>query len=295
MNLIGNYTALVTPFKKNNDIDYSSLKFLCNFQTNNFSDGIVALGSTAEATALDSYEKHKVLQTIIEHISNKIPVIAGINAFTLTDALYQCEARFLDGADALLISPPPYIKPTQKGILNFYSFLADHSLIPIILYNIPSRTCVNIDVSVVSQLSHHPNIIGIKDAGGDITYTQNIIYNTQEQDFFVLAGNDNQLLPMLSVGASGIISVAGNIIPDIMHDIVCFYKNDQFNNAKKLYFENLDLINSLSLESNPICIKYALSKLGFIKNNLRMPLTKLSTKNAKTIINIIKNKFVTNI
>ncbi len=295
MNLIGNFTALVTPFNKNYSINHSALKNLCEFQINNFSDGIVALGSTAEAPTLNSCEKHKIMETIVNATQNKIPIIAGINAFSLEEAIYQCEARFLDGADALLISPPPYIKPTQKGLLNFFTTLADRSYIPIIIYNIPSRTGVNIESNTIAQLSKHPNIIGMKDASGDITYTQSIIHKTEEDDFYVLAGNDNQLLPIIALGGSGVISVIGNINPKLMHDIVYLYKNNHTYEAQNQYYNNLNLINALSLESNPICIKYALSKIGLIKNVLRPPLTKISIKNAKLLTKTLETGLITKI
>ena len=289
MKLFGNYTALVTPFKNNLSLDLKSLTSLCDFQLQNCSDGIVALGSTAEASALNSYEKHKVMETITQTINNKIPVIAGVNAFSLEEALNQSQARFVDGANALLISPPPYIKPTQQGLFSYFTKLADHSLIPIILYNIPSRTATKLEEQTVVKLSSHPNIIGIKDAGGDITYTQNIIHNTLNNSFYILSGNDNQLFPILSLGGNGVISVAGNIIPKTFHQIIESYKNNQIKNSYNLYFQSLNLINCLSLETNPICIKYALSQLNLIKNNLRPPLTKLSQKNAKKIKKLIEN------
>lgn len=291
MNLIGNFTALVTPFNKNKTIDYICLKNLCEYQINNLSDGIVALGSTAEATTLDVYEKHKVMEKIVETTNYKLPVIAGINAFTLSDALYQSEARFLDGASALLISPPPYIKPTKKGLLSFFTQIADHSYIPIVLYNIPARVCINLQPELVFELSKHPNIIGLKDAGGDIVYTQTIINLTKNNNFSVLVGNDNQLLPALSVGASGIISVAGNIIPDILHKIIFDFQNNNINEANNLYFKYIDFINCLSLESNPIPIKYVLNKFDMAKPYYREPLT-YPTNKTKQKIDLVLNNVV---
>lgn len=288
MELIGNFTALVTPFKRNLTIDFESLKNLCNYQLTNNSDGIVALGSTAETTALDVYEKHKIMETISEAIDNQLPIVAGVNAFTLSDALYQSTARFLDGANALLVSPPPYIKPTDKGLLNYFSQLADYSYIPIILYNIPSRTGTKINNKLITKLSYHPNIIGIKDASGDITFTQNIINETKDNNFQVLSGNDNQLLPILAVGGTGIISVIGNIIPNTIHTIIYDYINNKTESAKSAYFDILNLINVLSLESNPIPIKYAMSKLGLIKPNYREPLCKPTNK-TKLLLNSIIN------
>lgn len=291
MTLNGNYTALVTPFNKNSQIDYISLKNLCKFQLLNNSNGIVALGSTAEACSLDIYEKHKIMEAITNEINGKIPIIAGINTFSLSDALYQATSRFLDGANALLISPPPYIKPTQNGLKNFFLSIADQSLIPVILYNIPSRTSTLIDENLVSELSNHPNIIGLKDAGGDIVYTQQIIHKTKNNNFNVLAGNDNQLYPILSLGGTGIISVVGNVLPNKLDDIINFYNQGKLEKATEAYYGILNIINSLSMESNPIPIKYLMSKLGLIKPYYRAPLC-LPTKKTRQAINNILNKII---
>ncbi len=296
MTLSGNYTALVTPFKRNLDIDYINLARLCDYQLSNMTQGIVALGSTAEATALDVYEKHKVMETITSSMSGKIPVIAGVNSFTLADALYQSSARFLDGADALLISPPPYIKPTQKGLINFFETIADHSYIPIILYNIPSRTGTTIDLSLIERLSKHPNIIGMKDASGDISYTQKVVFNSLNQNFSVLAGNDNQLLPCLSVGGKGIISVAGNIMASTLTDIINLYSSSETEKAKQLYYNILEIIDILSIETNPIPIKYLMSQIGIIKPYYREPLCLPNCKNKCKLKNIalkLKETFIT--
>jgi len=292
MNLAGNYTALITPFKKNLDINYSELSTLCDYQLNHNISGIVALGSTAEATALDPYEKHKIMEHIYAKTMNKTTIIAGINAFSLSDALNQCTARFFDGANALLVSPPPYIKPSDKGLLNYFLSIADFSCIPIILYNIPSRTCTNINTELIKQLVSHKNIIGIKDASGNIAYTQELCSLSQTENFQVVAGNDNQLLPTLSVGGSGIISVIGNIFPSLCNEIINEFNNNIYH-AKRIYLKNLDLINSLSLETNPIPVKYLLYKLGFIKPYYRNPLSAPSKKN-KTILNKIYRQYIEN-
>ena len=290
MNLCGNFTALITPFKRNLDIDHLALKTLCSYQSKS-SEGIVALGSTAESASLNSLEKQKIMETITSEICGKIPIIAGINSFTLLDSLNQANKRFLDGADALLVSPPPYIKPTETGLKNFFLTLADNSYIPIILYNIPSRTGTKLSKNLVLQLSCHPNIIGVKDAGGDIVYTQELLIPRQKKCFSVLAGNDNQLLPILSFGGSGIISVAGNIIPKTLSDIVKNCKNNNFAAAQLLYNDVFDLIQCFNIETNPIPIKYALSKLNIIKPYFRAPLCKPTAKN-KSLISKALNEYI---
>ena len=291
MSIVGNYTALITPFFKNQEIDYGSLRKLIKFQVQN-SDGIVALGSTAEATMLDNYEKHKIMEHITSLTEKKIKIIAGINAFSLQDAIHQSHQRFIDGADALLISPPPYIKPSKNGLIAFYKTLADQSYIPIILYNIPSRTGIHIPLDIIKELSLHENIIGIKEASGDISLGVSISSLVNEQ-FSLLAGNDNIYIPLLSLGATGIISVIGNILPNICKQTTDLYLSNRQTEAKKLYHSYINIINSLSLESNPICIKYILSELNIIKPYFRKPLCMPTLKNRKQLkleIENIKNK-----
>jgi len=294
MELFGNYTALITPFKKNLNIDYSTLRKLTSLQLEHQSNGIVALGSTAEATALDVYEKHKVMETIISETNNRIPVIAGINAFTLSDALYQANSRFLDGADALLVSPSPYIKPSQEQLYKYFEEIADKSYIPIILYNIPSRTNISLSEDIVAKLAKHPNIIGIKEASGNIAYIQRISMLTQNENFTIIAGNDDILLPMLALDTKAIISVIGNIMPSLCRETIELYYDGNFNDAKTQFTSILPLINALSCESNPSPIKYAMSKLDLCKPFHRPPLDSPSNKNKKILNKLINSIYYNN-
>lgn len=287
MELYGNYTALITPFKTNKQIDFNSLNRLVDFQIQNKTNGIVALGSTAEASMLTNLEKHLIMQNIINQTNKKIPVIAGINAFSLIDAIEQSRARFIDGADALLVSPPPYIKPTDNGLINYFSKIADQSYIPIILYNIPSRTGVNISEQIVEKLSTHNNIIGIKEASGNIIYAQNIFLKTHNQNFSLITGNDSHIIPMLSLSSRAVISVIGNILPNLCCSFIDLYSNNKQNELYNLYNQFSPLINSLSLETNPVPIKYYMSKLNMIKEVYREPLCKMTLKNKYKINQII--------
>ena len=284
----GNFTALVTPFLKNKNIDYAKLKELTIRQIKMGTTGIVALGSTAEASTLDEYEKHKIMETIVSSSNKKAIIIAGINAFSLDDALSQSLQRFIDGADALLIPPPPYIKPSKKGLLDFYQTLADQSYIPIILYNIPSRTGINIPTDLIQTLSLHPNIVGIKEASGDINYALSVSKYVNNS-FSLLSGNDNLLLPLLSLGASGIISVIGNISPTICEQTIKNFQSSNPSKAKDYYHSHLNLIDALSFESNPICIKYIMSKLNLIKPYYRKPLCEPDKTTKKKINAVLKN------
>ena len=283
MELYGNYTAIITPFKTNKEVDYKALSTLATFQLQNNTKGLVALGSTAEAATLTIVEKHKILETIISATENKIPVIAGINSFSLSDALLQSTQRFLDGASALLVSPPPYVKPSPGGLYDYFSKIADSSYIPVILYNIPSRTAINIPVSLVSRLSSHPNIIGIKEASGNLNYCLDLYEHTRETDFSILSGNDNLLLPMISAGAKGIISVIGNLFPNLCNSLIDLFEQNP-SRALQEYQNYKDIVDSLSIETNPIPIKYIMYKLGLIKQAYRQPLSPPARRN-KTILN----------
>lgn len=283
MDIKGNYTALVTPFLHNQEVDYITLKNLTKFQIDNKTDGIVALGSTAESPTLTEEEKHKIMQTIVKEAKNKVPIIAGVNAFSLSDALYQADQRYLDGASALLVSPPPYIKATESGLYNYFSSIANNSPIPIILYNIPSRTGVNLSVNLLYDLSKNTNIIGLKEASGDLNYTLDIAHFTKNNNFTLIAGNDNLLLPLLSAGATAIISVVGNIDPEICRNVINLYSEGKPKQAAKTYNDYYKLIDALSVESNPIPVKYLMAELNMIKPYYRAPLCPPTPKNRQIL------------
>jgi len=278
---------LITPFDKNGDIDYVALKELLRRQINLGTEGIVLLGSTAEAPMLKDYEKTQIMKCAESEIGGRVPIIAGINAFSLEEALIQVQNRGAEGADYLLVSPPPYIKPTYDGLESYFSKIAKSSKIPVILYNIPSRTGVNIPFELVKDLSKNSNIIGIKEASGDMNYIQKLS-SLANDDFSIICGNDNLLLPMLSVGATAIISVVGNLTPELCSNIIYNYLNGNKESAQNLYLKYLELFNLLGIESNPIPIKFALHKLGLIENKYREPLCEPTKEHKDLIENFVK-------
>lgn len=282
MKITGNYTALITPFKRNGNVDFDKLSELIDFQLNCGTDGLVVLGATAEAHLLDSYEKHKIMQLAVKKVCKSIPVIAGLTATGTEDAIAEAHARFIDGADALLACTPSYIKPTQSGLLQHFTKLADRSFIPIIIYNNPSRTGVNIDFQTIKQLALHRNIIGIKEASSDFGHICKASSITNDA-FCLICGNDEFLLPFLSVGASACISVLGNIMPDLMHDIIEKY-NTHPSEAFKIYKHYYPIIEALSLAPNPVGIKYIMQKLDMLKAKVRQPLC-LPDRKTKARIN----------
>lgn len=285
MEIFGNYTALITPFTKSGKIDYNALEDLLFYQKAYKTDGIVLFGSTGEGHTLKQEEKENILKFVKEQTFNSIPIIVSILSYSTSDCLKEISHFENLGADAFLISVPPYIKPTQTGIKNHFITLANHSLKPIIIYNIKSRTGVNIDFETLKELSKHKNIIGIKEAStcfSDIVKTCSLISN----NFKVLAGNDNFILPMLSCGASGAVSVVGNLMPDFVHNIFeAFKTSPEF--SKHLFYEYEQLIDCLSLETNPIPIKYLLSKTTVVKAVYRKPLCPPSLKTKKQINKIL--------
>ncbi|MBQ7467151.1 MAG: 4-hydroxy-tetrahydrodipicolinate synthase [Clostridia bacterium] len=289
MKISGNYTALITPFKKNGNVDFQKLEELIDFQIDNQTDGIVLLGATAEAHLLDGYEKRKIMQCAVKKVGGKVPIIAGLTQTATDEVIYEALARFVDGADALLVCTPSYIKPTQNGLVNHFKKIADESYLPIIIYNNPSRTGVNLEFDSIKELSTHPNIIGIKEASTNFSHIVKVA-SIVKNDFTLICGNDEFLLPLLSLGATASISVIGNIMPDLVHDVINTYHISS-SQARETYQYFNPIINALSLAPNPTAIKYIMQKLGMIRANLKSPLC-LPEKSVKKQIDKILTNFL---
>ena len=289
MKISGNYTALVTPFKKNGKIDFNKLDELLDFQIKNQTDGIVLLGATGESHLLDGYEKRKIMQFAVKKVDGKFPIIAGLTQTSTCDTIAEAHARFVDGADAILVCTPSYIKPTQNALFKHFQEIADESYLPIIIYNNPSRTGVNLEFETIKKLSFHSNIIGIKEADtnfGNIAKLSQLI----NESFALICGNDEFLLPLLSLGATASISVIGNIMPDLVHEVINTYTISP-SQALEMYNYFSPIIYALSLAPNPVAIKYIMQKFEMIKSNLRKPLCLPDRKNKKQI-NLIIDNFV---
>ena len=285
MKIFGNYTALITPFKKNGQVDYKKLEDLVLFQVANNTDGIVALGATAEAHLLNEQEKRKIMQIIVKNTCKSAKIIAGLTSTSTEDSIQEANARFIDGADAILVCSPSYIKPTQTGLYNHFSKIADLSLLPIILYNNPSRTGTNLEYETIKKLSEHPNIIGIKEASTDLSHL--IKLSTLANDnFSLICGNDEFLLPLLSLKASASISVIGNIAPDIVHNIISEYHSDPLQSIE-IFNQFAPIIEALSTAPNPIAIKYIMQRLDMCKANYRQPLCPPDQKTKSRICNLL--------
>jgi len=281
MTLHGTFTALVTPFKSNDEIDFDALKKIIIKQVLNKIDGLVPCGTTGESPTLTHNEHREVIAKTIEwakEINSKITVIAGTGSNSTQEAIDLTRSAADDGADYALVVNPYYNKPTQAGLFAHFMKIADSSKIPLILYNIPGRTSISLSIDTISKLAKHPRIAGIKEATGDLGFMAEVILNTPD-DFVLLSGDDNLLLPVLSIGGKGVISVLSNLLPLKVGNVTRYYLNGNLEDAKKTYYDLLPLMKAMFFETNPIPVKAALSIRGEIENVLRLPMSRLSKEN----------------
>lgn len=264
----GAYTAIVTPFTKDNRVDYGKLKELIELQIQGGMDGIVPVGTTGESPTLDNDEHKKVIETAVETCRGRIKVIAGTGANSTSEALELTGFAMRVGADGTLQVTPYYNKPNQEGLYRHFSAIADLGL-PVILYNIPGRCGVEIALDTVARLAQHPNIRAIKEAAGSVPRVSQIL---ERCDLCVLSGDDPLTLPMMAVGAKGVISVAGNLAPKPVADLVHAALAGRWEEALRLHQAYFQLFNDIFLDTNPIPVKAALALMGQIEETYRLPL-----------------------
>ncbi len=276
---IGSAVAIVTPFT-DNGVNYQTLKELIEFQIKGGSDAIVICGTTGEASTMPDDEHIAVIKFAVEAINKRVPVIAGTGSNDTRHAIELSKAAEDIGADGILSVTPYYNKATQKGLYEHFKVIANNVKIPMILYNVPGRTNLNINPETVKALSQIDNIIAIKECNlgqvGDVV-------NLCEEDFAVYSGDDNTVLPTLSLGGKGVISVMANIIPQDTHNMVERFFQGDTKGAIKLQLQTLNLIKALFSEVNPIPIKAAVNLLGFKAGHCRMPLTEISENNLELL------------
>ena len=290
---IGSGVALVTPFKNNGQIDYDALKKLVDFHINNKTDSIIVCGTTGEAPTLSIEEHLSVIEACVSYADKKIPIIAGTGSNNTMTAISNSKEAFRLGADGLLLVTPYYNKTTQQGLINHYSKIASYVDIPIILYNVPSRTGVNINPETFKKLFNDcDNIIGIKEASGDINQVTEIMELTKG-DAWVYSGNDSEVVPILALGGVGVISVLANIMPEYMHNMVYDYLEGKCDDSLDKQLDVLRLIKALFSEVNPIPIKKAMELMNMIDGQLRSPLCEISEDNLKILKKeMIKHKLL---
>ena len=279
MSIKGSITALVTPMKENGELDYSALEKLINFQIDSGISGLVAVGTTGESATIDFEDHIKLIEFFVKTASGRIPIIAGTGANSTDEALHLTKGAKESGADAALLVSPYYNKPPQEGIYKHHIKIADEIDLPQILYNVPSRTASFIEPETVSKLSCHKNIIGIKDATGDMKNHSEVLNLCAEEinsgNFYLYSGDDFSSLEFLQKGGHGTISVTSNVVPNIVSEI-CDLVNSDFTKAKKLDESLQQLNKNLFCESNPIPVKWCLYKMGFIDKGIRLPLIELN-------------------
>lgn len=274
-NLKGSIVALITPFHEDGSVNFEKLAQLVDFHLENGTDGLLILGTTGESSAMSHEEDDAVCEFVVKRVAGRVPVIAGSGS-NCTQTMMEKSLSFEKlGADALLLITPYYNKTNEEGMYNHFKTVADAVHIPCILYNVPGRTGCGISEDVVRRLSTHPNIMGIKEASGNLSYTAKIARYVNE-DFALYSGNDDMVLPILSLGGSGVISVLANILPRQTHDMVMDYLNGDRDKALQAQLGLLDVINGLFLEVNPIPVKEAMNQMGMEVGGYRQPLGPMS-------------------
>jgi 4-hydroxy-tetrahydrodipicolinate synthase len=276
--------ALITPFTKNNEVDYDKLGELIEFHIAGGTDSIVICGTTGEASAMTHEEHLECVRYTVEKVAKRVPVIAGTGSNWTETAVYFSKEAESYGADALLVVTPYYNKATQKGLIAHFTTIANSVSIPIILYNVPGRTGCNIQPQTVAALVKNvENIVGIKEASGNIAQVAEIMQLT-EGKIEMYSGCDEMVVPILSLGGIGVISVLSNIMPKETHDMVMKFLEGDVVGSRELQLKLMPLINTLFCEVNPIPVKKAANLMGFEVGNLRLPLTELEPANAERLL-----------
>lgn len=273
--------ALVTPFI-NNEVNYEMLKDLIEMQIAANVDSIIILGTTGENVTLSLDEKHKVIDFSIDCIKGRVPVIIGTGGPNTLEVIEISNYAKTKGANGLLIVTPYYNKPTQAGLYQHYLEISKNVVLPIILYNVPSRTGVNLNIETVIELAKIENIVGIKEASGDLLQIIKIINDT-DKNFYVYSGNDDQTLDILKLGGMGVISVTANLVPRMFKTIIDLYFSNELEKAEKELSLLRNLNQILFIEPNPVPIKAALNLIGIDAGGVRLPLVELSNKNKNVL------------
>lgn len=271
----GCMVALVTPMHPDGSLDYDALQRLVEFHIENGTAAIVAMGTTGESATLDMEEHCEVITRVVQFASGRIPVIAGTGANSTSEAVELTQSAERSGADAALLVTPYYNKPTQEGLYLHYQAVADAVAIPQILYNVPGRTAIDMHDETTARLAHIPNIVGIKDATGDVSRLRSLMALCPD-DFALLSGDDATSREFVLAGGVGAISVTANIVPGVMQQMLMAALEGDADKAASLDASVCELHQVLFVESNPIPVKWALQQMGLISSGIRLPLTRLS-------------------
>jgi len=283
----GSCTAIVTPFNEHG-VDYERLKKNLEFQYENGTSAIVVCGTTGENATHTPNEHDELVRVTVRTVNGRMKVIAGIGSNNTENALRAAENAKYSGADAVLMVTPYYNKTTQKGLVEHFSYVADRVDIPMILYNVPSRTGIGITADTCKVLSQHPNINGIKEASGDIALAAKI-RSLCGDDLYIWSGNDDCTIPLMSLGALGVISVASNIVPGAVAKLCALCLEGSYAEATELYAKYASLFSALFIETNPIPVKAAMKMMGMDSGILRLPLTEISQESFETLLKAMRD------
>ncbi len=282
----GAATAIITPFK-NGQVDYEKFKELINWQIENGIDAIVAVGTTGEGPTLTDEEHREVIRFCVNEVAGRVPVIAGTGSNDTAYAIELTKFAYEVGADAVLLVTPYYNKATQKGLVQSFLAVADSADIPCILYNVPSRTGCNLTAESCAQLAKHKNIVAVKEASGNISQVAKI-RELCGDNLDIYSGNDDQIVPVMSLGGKGVISVLSNLLPKETSRMCHAFLEGNVQESLDLQIKYLSLVDALFCEVNPIPVKCAMSKMGFCENSVRLPLTVMEEKNEAHLVECMK-------
>jgi len=283
----GAIVAIVTPFK-NGEVDEEALRELIEFQIENGTDGIVPCGTTGESATLSHEEHDRVIEITIDAVKKRVPVVAGTGSNSTREAIRLTKHAYEVGADAVLMVSPYYNRPTQEGLYQHYKAVAEEVPIPIFPYNVPSRTGSNVLPETLARLSTISNIVGVKEATGDLRQISKVI-DLCGDDFIVLSGDDFTVLPILEVGGKGVISVTSNVAPADMAGMIDAFEEGDMAKARGLHYKMRPLMDALFFETNPIPSKASLFMMGKIEYELRLPLCRMSDANYEKLKNVLVN------
>ena len=293
MNFEGTYVAMVTPFDKDKQIDEEGFRSNINYLIDQGVNGLVGAGTTGESATISHDEHQKVIDILIDEVDGRVETIAGTGSNATSEALSLTEYAYDAGADAALLITPYYNKPQQHAMVDHYTYIAQNVDIPIILYNVPSRTGVNMDVETIVELAKVDGIDAVKEASGSVDKVSDIYraltHEGIEDEFNILSGEDSLTLPIMAVGGTGVISASANIDARRMVLMVDSILNDDYTRAMELHYEMVELIRALFIESNPVPVKTAMSLMGLPSGPLRQPLVGMKEENLEILKKALKD------
>ena len=284
----GSIAALITPFDEDGSVNYKRLRELTDWHIEQGTDGILVLGTTGETPSLTDEEQENIVAAAVEQSGGRIPVIANSGTNNTEKSIARSIRFEKMGVDGLLVITPYYNKPNRSGMIEHFYKIADSVSIPVYIYNVPSRTGICISTDIVEELAKHRNIAGIKEASGDMSYAAELSRLISD-DFCIYSGNDDITVPLMSLGASGAVSVWANLMPAAVHEMTHAYLEGRIEEAKKIQLENLQLIKALFCETNPVPIKEIMNMAGLNAGRCRLPLGSIGNSSRKTLAELLKD------